>query len=199
MPSPSAQLQHLEQRFDIKKEELATTSEDDTSDEEGQQAGNTPAGGGHKHRDKEWAALTTWLRMNLHQPRTLKKQVLFVGRQDGANKAWVFDLNPALSWDDVSLETKLRLKTLPEETELAFSRKYPKRPSCEWGKKTQKYRPAGIGGCVTVPLRDMICTLRDIFLRYEGAAGSTSSTIASASSTPPLPVLQPQQQQPSGA
>jgi hypothetical protein len=24
------------------------------------------AGSGHKQRDKEWAALTTWLRMNLH-------------------------------------------------------------------------------------------------------------------------------------
>ena len=28
---------------------------------------------------KEWAALTTWIRMNLHQPRTNKRKVLFVG------------------------------------------------------------------------------------------------------------------------
>ena len=26
---------------------------------------------------KEWAALTTWIRMNLHQPRTNKRKVSF--------------------------------------------------------------------------------------------------------------------------
>ncbi|DBB10707.1 TPA: hypothetical protein ACH3X3_007203 [Trebouxia sp. C0006] len=30
---------------------------------------------------KEWAALTTWLRMNLHQARTAKRQVCFVGHR----------------------------------------------------------------------------------------------------------------------
>ncbi|GIL86425.1 hypothetical protein Vretifemale_14758 [Volvox reticuliferus] len=39
------------------------------------------AGTGERgHRDKEWAALTTWLRMNLHQPRTAKREVLFLGQ-----------------------------------------------------------------------------------------------------------------------
>jgi hypothetical protein len=37
--------------------------------------GNFVLGGGALHakdeRDKEWAALTTWIRMNLHQPRTV--------------------------------------------------------------------------------------------------------------------------------
>lgn len=65
--------------------------------------------------DKEWAALTTWLRLNLHQPRTPKRMILFIGRQDDAAGVWSFDLNPGLTWDDVSNETKLRLKTLPDE------------------------------------------------------------------------------------
>ncbi|GLC72975.1 hypothetical protein PLESTF_001315700 [Pleodorina starrii] len=66
-------------------------------------------------RDKEWAALTTWLRMNLHQPRTAKREVLFIGSQS-EERGWRFFLNPALAWDDVSLETKMRLRTLPQET-----------------------------------------------------------------------------------
>jgi hypothetical protein len=28
---------------------------------------------------KEWAAMTTWIRMNLHRPRTARRKVLFVG------------------------------------------------------------------------------------------------------------------------
>lgn len=36
-------------------------------------------------RDKEWAALTTWIRMNLHQPRTAKRKVLFVGHHPTLN------------------------------------------------------------------------------------------------------------------
>ena len=31
-------------------------------------------------------------------------------------RGWTFDLNPGLAWHDVSPETKLRLKTLPQET-----------------------------------------------------------------------------------
>lgn len=66
--------------------------------------------------DKEWAALTTWIRMNLHQPRTQKRVVLFVGCWVEASGRWVFNLNQELTWDDVGAETKLRLRTLPEET-----------------------------------------------------------------------------------
>lgn len=33
-----------------------------------------------------------------------------------ACSGWVFFLNPALVWDDVSPETKMRLRTLPQET-----------------------------------------------------------------------------------
>eukprot|EP00775_Hariotina_reticulata_P011789 gene11789-11934_t len=96
-----------------------------------------------RQRDKDWAALTTWLRMNLHHPRTAKKLVLFVGEQNEANGSWCFSLNPGLSWDDLSLETKLRLKLLPVEAEQAFQHKYPDRPCHEWGSKMQKYKPPG--------------------------------------------------------
>ncbi len=51
----------------------------------------------------------------LLQPRTTKKLVLFVGNQQ-SNRSWRFELNPGLTWDDVSVETKLRLKTLTSET-----------------------------------------------------------------------------------
>lgn len=124
--------------------------------------------GGHKQRDKEWAALTTWLRMNLHHPRTNKRQVLFVGNFCPETRSWSFNLNPALSWDDVSPETKLRLKNLPQETEAAFARKYPSRPTLEWVKKTQKYKPQGSSHSVTVPMSDMIGTLQSIYYQYEG-------------------------------
>ena len=35
--------------------------------------------------NKEWAALTTWIRMNLHQRRTAKRKVLFVGHHPKHN------------------------------------------------------------------------------------------------------------------
>jgi hypothetical protein len=35
-----------------------------------------------KDNGKEWAALTTWLRMNLHHPRTNKRVILFLGHQE---------------------------------------------------------------------------------------------------------------------
>jgi len=38
-----------------------------------------------------------------------------------STKSWSFKLNPELSWDDVSEDTKLRLKSLPEETVQAAS------------------------------------------------------------------------------
>jgi len=167
----------------------ACTSSDNESDSSGvlAEAGWRPpvgtyytqpaSGSSQRQRDKEWAALTTWIRMNLHhvslrlvercffcagrgggavgaeqrvsspsslvyqavqccsaqltsphppptldapapnpQPRTAKKRVLFVGTQDAETGAWSFELNAGLTWEDVSPETKLRLRTLPEET-----------------------------------------------------------------------------------
>mmetsp|Transcript_24782 Transcript_24782/g.54034 ORF Transcript_24782/g.54034 Transcript_24782/m.54034 type:complete len:337 (+) Transcript_24782:146-1156(+) len=121
-----------------------------------------------KQGDKGWAALTTWLRMNLHHPRTNKRQVLFVGQQNPQTRHWTFDLNPALTWDDVSVETKARLKTLVSETEQAFMQKYPNRPSSDWVKKSQKYRQQGSGMTFSVPLSEMIHSLVQIFYKYEG-------------------------------
>jgi len=128
---------------------------------------DAPSGSSHKERDKEWAALTTWLRMNLHQPRTNKRVVLFTAEHPLPGQPWVFHLNPALTWDDVSEETKLRLKTLPEETEAAFSHKYPGRPSAEWQSKTQKYRPVGESTTIQVPLGEMVYSLRDMYSLFE--------------------------------
>lgn len=180
-PPAPPQLQQHDRKFEgpvsIKREECpATTSSDDASSDED----DTVTPGGHRLRDKEWAALTTWLRMNLHQPRTLKKQVLFVGRLEPDTKRWTFDLNPQLSWDDVSLETKLRLRTLPQETEAAFSRKYPKRPAHDWAKKTQKYRPQGCAANVVVPLGDMVTAMRDIYFRHEQTADAADAAPAPA-------------------
>uniref|UniRef100_A0A7S1SU11 Uncharacterized protein n=1 Tax=Tetraselmis chuii TaxID=63592 RepID=A0A7S1SU11_9CHLO len=128
---------------------------------------DSPSGSSHKERDKEWAALTTWLRMNLHQPRTNKRVVLFTADHPAPGQPWVFHLNSQLSWDDVSEETKLRLKTLPEETEAAFAHKYPSRPSHEWQAKTQKYRPVGESATIQVPLGEMVYSLRDMYALFE--------------------------------
>lgn len=133
---------------------------------------DTRSGSSHKERDKEWAALTTWLRMNLHQPRTNKRVVLFTAEHPAPGQPWVFHLNPALSWDDVSEETKLRLKTLPEETEAAFAHKYPGRPSSEWQSKTQKYRRQGESATIQVPLGEMVYSLRDMYALFEDSSES---------------------------
>lgn len=80
------------------------------------------SGFGNKEGHRAFAALTTWLRMNLHQPRTAKKAVQFVGRQDSASGRWSFVLNPVLSWADVSPDTRQRLHHLPAEALHAFCR-----------------------------------------------------------------------------
>jgi len=136
---------------------------------------------GQKQRDKEWAALTTWLRMNLHHPRTLKKLVLFVGHQEPSTGRWHFELNPGLTWDDVSLETKLRLKMLPEETAQAFAHKYPDRPRAEWALKVQKYKAPGSSTTMTVPLSDMVYSLQEIFNQHES---STTTSIGAEQQQP---------------
>ncbi|KAG2487295.1 hypothetical protein HYH03_014135 [Edaphochlamys debaryana] len=138
-----------------------------------------PAGSGDRaDRDKEWAALTTWLRMNLHHPRTTKREVLFLG-QHVEGRGWNFFLNPALGWNDVSPETKMRLRTLPQETELAFSRKYPNKPPRDWVKKTQKYRPPGCSVTYAVPLADLVYSLTSIYYKFEGRPGRGESGGAS--------------------
>ncbi|PNH04976.1 hypothetical protein TSOC_008815 [Tetrabaena socialis] len=143
-------------------------------------AAAVPSGSGDRSdRDKEWAALTTWLRMNLHHPRTAKREVLFVGKHV-EGRGWNFFLNPALTWADVSPETKMRLRTLPQETELAFMHKYPGKPGRDWVKKAQKYRPPGCSVTYSVPLADMIYSLTSIYYQFEGRPGTGASTAARA-------------------
>ncbi len=57
------------------------SSDPDDEEEAGGAAAAVGAGDPSRvDRDKEWAALTTWLRMNLHHPRTVKREVLFLGK-----------------------------------------------------------------------------------------------------------------------
>ena len=200
---------------------------------------------------KEWAALTTWIRMNLHQPRTNKRKVLFVGHHpkhspvpgaaartgpnvsnasdadpgpfdadrwrgrlgpmgerigvdgtainsvnaaagskrkgvstgnsNGNKKSsarvgdgddFVFVLNPELDWDDVNVDTRVRMKTLVAETMDIFERKYSKRKVHEWEKKVQKYRPPNIvvGRTYNVPLGNVVRGIQETFYRQEAGA-----------------------------
>jgi hypothetical protein len=166
---------------------------------------------------KEWAALTTWIRMNLHQPRTTQRKVLFVGHhptlhpvledvrekeekgiegkegktvkvgskrnsnaaglgssskptklmhvRGGVRKEddFQFVLNPDLDWSDVGHDTRIRMKTLVQETMDIFQRKYKKRKPWEWERKVQKYRPPGSGKTFSVPLG---CVVRGIQEAY---------------------------------
>ena len=50
-----------------------------TEPEDADLRANVPDDDAKDELAKEWAALTTWIRMNLHQPRTNKRKVLFVG------------------------------------------------------------------------------------------------------------------------
>lgn len=98
--------------------------------------------------------------MNLHQPRTTKRCVLFLGVPGCTADSWSFRLNPLITWDDVSLETKLRLKTLVQETEAAFLQKYPDCQVSQWENKTQKYQLPGSEASTDVRLADMVYSLQ---------------------------------------
>eukprot|EP00887_Chlorella_sp_A99_P007543 scaffold28.g7543.t1 len=109
------------------------------------EAGAAAAGDdARREGEKEWAALTTWLRMNIHRPRTAKRAVQFLGARDGEGR-WAFGLNPALAWRDLSADTRARLRGLVDEAAGAFRRKYPKRPPAHWQLKSQARRPPGGG------------------------------------------------------
>lgn len=59
---------------------------------------------------------------NIHNARTAKKVVLFVGQRAASGGRWAFALNPSLTWADVSPETRQRLQHLPQEAAQAFRR-----------------------------------------------------------------------------
>uniref|UniRef100_A0A383W1P4 Uncharacterized protein n=1 Tax=Tetradesmus obliquus TaxID=3088 RepID=A0A383W1P4_TETOB len=170
----------------------APSNDDEVAQQQQQQQQQEQQQVSPRQRDKEWAALTTWLRMNLHHPRTAKKLVLFVGQQDEATGVWTFRLNPGLAWGDVSLETRLRLKTLPVEAEQAFGHKYPRRPRHEWGDKLQKYRPPGASSTAAVSLRDMVTSLSRIYYQHEPSDSIAAGLGLNAA---PIHSTAPQQQQ----
>lgn len=136
------------------------------------------AAAGTKEGDRDWAALTTWLRMNIHNPRTAKKVVPFVGQQDGATGRWTFGLNPALCWAEVSPDTRRRLQHLPAEASKAFAAKYPGRPPGDWRLKSQKYKPRGTPQTFLVWLEDIVISLHSVYLQHEGS-GSPGKAAAS--------------------
>ncbi|KAK9861268.1 hypothetical protein WJX84_010653 [Apatococcus fuscideae] len=102
--------------------------------------------------------------MNLHHPRTSKKAVLFIGDYDTETERWYFGLNEVFKWDDLSPETKTRLRLLPEQAENAFAQKYPRRLSSEWRQKTQKYRRGSDLRSYQVPLGHLVDGLHSIYL-----------------------------------
>ncbi|KXZ44492.1 hypothetical protein GPECTOR_67g333 [Gonium pectorale] len=80
----------------------------------------------------------------------------------------------------------MRLRTLPQETELAFTRKYPEKPERDWVKKTQKYRPPGASVTYAVPLAEMIYSLTAIYYRFEGRPGTGMAQAGRAAGDQPL-------------
>ena len=159
--------------------------------------------------------------MNLPQPRTAKRKVLFVGHHPmlhpvpgaeanvrpraaaaGTKRAaeeaeepparktqrreeaepsrfklrerrreeedFVFVLNPELRWSDVGHDTRVRMRTLVEETMDIFGRKYAKRRPEDWEKKLQKYRPPGTGKTFNVPLGNVVRGIQDAYFLFSG-------------------------------
>ncbi|GFH10538.1 uncharacterized protein HaLaN_05865 [Haematococcus lacustris] len=147
-----------------------------------EEAGGAAGGDEEGGSDKGWAALTTWLRSNLHQPRTAKRQILFVGHQQADTRQWHFHLNPNLSWCDVLPETKLRLRTLDQEVVMAFRAKYPTRPEHEWRRKCQRYRPPGATTAIDVPMGDLASELA---ATLDGST-TASSRLPTSHQRPPL-------------
>jgi len=54
------------------------------------------------------------------------------GGGGGGGSGFVFVLNPELDWNDVSFDTRVRMKTLVAETGDTFAHKYKKRKSGDW-------------------------------------------------------------------
>lgn len=125
--------------------------------------------------------------MNIHNPRTAKKVVLFVGRCDAATGRWAFSLNPKLGWGDVSPETRQRLRHLPQEAAQAFAAKYPARPPADWRRKSQKYRAPGGSQTHLVLLEDLVTSLHALWLQHEGGGGAAASEGASAAAAAGAP------------
>lgn len=148
-----------------------------------------------KEGARAWAALTTWLRMNIHNARTAKRAVPFVGQRQADSSRWAFQLNPSLSWADVSPETRQRLQHLPQEAAQAFRSKYPTRDPEEWRLKSQKYKPPGTAQTSLVLLEDLVMGLHAVWQQHEGcspaaaapAAAPAAATAAAGPASLPAP------------
>ena len=80
----------------------------------------------------------------------------------------MFVLNPELRWSDVGHDTRVRMRTLVEETMDIFGRKYVKRRPEDWEKKLQKYRPPGTGKTFNVPLGNVVRGIQDAYFLFSG-------------------------------
>ena len=110
-----------------------------------------------------------------------KRKGVSTGNSNGGKKSstrvgdgddFVFVLNPELDWDDVNVDTRVRMKTLVAETMDIFERKYSKRKVHEWEKKVQKYRPPNSvdGQTYNVPLGNVVRGIQETFYRQEAGA-----------------------------
>ena len=110
-----------------------------------------------------------------------KRKGVSTGNSNGGKKSstrvgdgddFVFVLNPELDWDDVNVDTRVRMKTLVAETMDIFERKYSKRKVHEWEKKVQKYRPPNSvdGRTYNVPLGNVVRGIQETFYRQEAGA-----------------------------
>ena len=97
-----------------------------------------------------------------------------MGARD-ASGAWSFRLNESLCWDDLSPETKERLRTIGEEVVAAYRRKYPDRPQEGWAQHTQKYRPPGSAKTHQVPLTQLLASLHRIWQAENPAAAGDAA------------------------
>ena len=108
-----------------------------------------------------------------------KRKGVSTGAANGGKKSstrvgdgddFVFVLNPELDWDDVNVDTRVRMKTLVAETMDIFERKYSKRKVHEWEKKVQKYRPPNSvdGRTYNVPLGNVVRGIQETFYQARG-------------------------------
>lgn len=120
---------------------------------------------------------------NIHNPRTAKKKVQFLGKRDAATGRWAFQLNQKLLWADLSPDTRHRLRHLPAEAAKAFAAKYPSRPREAWRQKSQRYRPPGPNPQThLVLLEDLVLGLHRVWQQHEGGSGGAGSTAGDACS-----------------
>lgn len=104
-----------------------------------------------------------------------------MGQRDAASGRWAFRLNPALTWSDISAETRHRLQHLPAEAAQAFARKYPNRPPGDWRVKSQKYKPLKSSQTHLVLVEELVSGLHCVWQQHE-CGGEVAADVAAAAS-----------------